>query len=179
MPQRVLYDDKAVSGTIERLAQEILERNPKTKDVALVGVLTRGVQLAQRLRAQIEKQAKAQVPVGAIDTTLYRDDLNDVGHQHQMKGTQIPFDVNAKVIVLVDDVLYTGRSARAAIDQIMDFGRPKRIELAVLVDRGHRELPIAPDYVGYVVQTKEDDVVKVRLAEVDGKDEVVIGKQKK
>ena len=179
MPQRVLYDDKAVSETVEKLAQEILARNPKAKDVALVGVLTRGVHLAQRLRAHIEKQGKARLLVGAIDTTLYRDDLNDVGHQHKVKGTQIPFDVDAKVIILVDDVLYTGRSVRAAITQIMDFGRPKRIELAVLVDRGHRELPIAPDYVGYNVPTQEDDVVKVHLAEVDGKDEVVIGKQKK
>jgi pyrimidine operon attenuation protein/uracil phosphoribosyltransferase len=117
--------------------------------------------------------------VGAIDTTLYRDDLNDVSHQHQVKGTQIPFDVNEKIIVLVDDVLYTGRSVRAAIDQIMDFGRPKRIELAVLVDRGHRELPIAPDYVGYRVETQEDDVVKVHLAEADARDEVVIAKRKK
>jgi len=179
LPPRVLYDKESVAGAIAKLAQEILERNPKTKDVALVGVRTRGVTLAERIKAQVEKEKKVRLPLGAIDTTLYRDDLNDVGHQHMVKGTQIPFDVNAKIIVLVDDVLYTGRSARAAIDQIMDFGRPKRIELAVMVDRGHRELPIAPDYVGYKVETKEDDVVKVHLAEVDGSDEVVIAKRKK
>ena len=179
MPPRVLYDKEAVAGAIAKLAQEIVARNPKTKSVALVGVKTRGVYLAERIKAQVEKEKKVVLPVGAIDTTLYRDDLNDVSHQHQVKGTQIPFDVNEKIIVLVDDVLYTGRSVRAAIDQIMDFGRPKRIELAVLVDRGHRELPIAPDYVGYRVETQEDDVVKVHLAEADARDEVVIAKRKK
>lgn len=178
MSPQVLYDKEAVSTAIEKLAQDIMERHPTLENLALVGVKTRGVYLAQRIQAQIEKTKKVSLPVGAIDTTLYRDDLNDITHQHQLKGTQISFGVDEKVIVLVDDVLYTGRSARAAITQIMDFGRPKRIELAVLIDRGHRELPIAPDYVAYKVDTRSDDIVKVHLVEVDGKDEVVLAKKK-
>jgi pyrimidine operon attenuation protein/uracil phosphoribosyltransferase len=174
-----LYDREAVAKGVESLTEEILKRNPRAENVALVGVKTRGVYLAERIRAQLKKSCKVAPPMGAMDTTLYRDDLNDVGHQHEVKGTEIPFDVNEKVIILVDDVLYTGRSVRAAIDQIMDFGRPKRIELAVLVDRGHRELPIAPNYVGYTVGTKDDEVVRVHLSEVDGRDEVVVGKRQK
>ncbi len=178
MSDRVLYDKKAISLAVSKLAQDILKSNPKPKDVALVGVKTRGVQLAQRIQAEMKRANKVALPLGAIDTTLYRDDLNDTAPQPKDKGTQIPFDVNNKTIVLVDDVLYTGRSVRAAIDQIMDFGRPKRIELAVLVDRGHRELPIAPDYIGFKVETKDTEVVKVHFAEVDVRDEVLIGKQK-
>jgi pyrimidine operon attenuation protein/uracil phosphoribosyltransferase len=175
----VLYDKESVAQAISKLARDILARNPKARKVALVGVKTRGVHLAGRIRAQLKKETKVTTPLGAMDTTLYRDDLNDVAHQHAVKGTEIPFDVNDMVIILVDDVLYTGRSVRAAIDQIIDFGRPKRIELAVLVDRGHRELPIAPDYVGYTIATESDDVVKVHLTEVDKRDEVVVTKHKK
>ncbi len=146
---KIILDKAAVERTLTRIAHEILERNKGTEDLCLIGVRSRGDVIARRLSQKIEQIESAPVPVGIIDITLYRDDIS-AGHggQPEVRGTKINFDLNEKKIVLVDDVLFTGRSTRAAIDQIMDFGRPRNIQLAVLVDRGHRELPIRADYVG-------------------------------
>lgn len=159
-----------------RIAHEIIERNQGIHDVVLVGMRTRGVPLARRLVRLLEDLESLAVPLGELDITLYRDDLDVHSLQPIVRRTDIPVDVTSKRVVLVDDVLYTGRSVRAALDAIMDFGRPESIQLAVLVDRGHRELPIRPDFVGKNVPTSSDEDVRVRLIEVDGCDEVVIAK---
>jgi len=158
---------------ISRIANEFVERNQGADDLILVGLRRRGVPLANRIAAEIEAFEHVEVPVGALDTNLYRDDLTS-RPQPTVRATTLPVDVDDKVVVLVDDVLYTGRSIRAALDALTDFGRPAAIQLAVVVDRGHRELPIRPDYVGKNVPTARDDDVRVRLAETDGRDEVAI-----
>jgi pyrimidine operon attenuation protein/uracil phosphoribosyltransferase len=168
-----ILDKAAIERTLTRIAHEIVERNKGIDDLCLIGIRSRGDVLARRLAQKIEQIEKTEPPVGIIDITLYRDDISTPhGGQPQVRGTKINFDLNDKRIILVDDVLFTGRSTRAAIDQIMDFGRPKNIQLAVLVDRGHRELPIRPDYVGKNVPTGHDDKVNVNLAETDGEDKV-------
>ncbi len=169
-----LLDKNALRRTITRISHEILERNRGVEDIALIGIRTRGAYIAERLANVIEKEEGKKPLLGILDITLYRDDLSTVGEKPIVHATEIPFDVNDKVIILVDDVLYTGRTVRAALDAIMDFGRPIKVELAVLMDRGYRELPIRADYAGRELSIKRNEVVLVRIAEVDGVDEVVI-----
>ena len=169
-----VLDAQAISRSLTRIAHEILERNRSTDNLAIVGIRSRGAYLAQRLAECVKKIDGEEVPVGALDITLYRDDLTLLGAQPVVRKTEIGFDVTDKNIILVDDVLYTGRTIRAALSELIDFGRPKTIQLAVLVDRGHRELPIRADYVGKNIPTAQDETVEARLIEVDGKDEVVI-----
>jgi len=165
-----------LSRSLTRIAHEIVERNRGIEDLALVGIRERGVPIARRIAKQLHEITGSDVPTGALDITLYRDDLmrQAVGPQPLVRSTDIPFDLDDRVILLVDDVLYTGRTIRAALDALIDFGRPKAIQLVVLVDRGHRELPIKADYVGKNVPTSRRESVQVRLEEVDGHDEVVI-----
>ncbi|SHI38771.1 bifunctional pyr operon transcriptional regulator/uracil phosphoribosyltransferase PyrR [Propionispora hippei] len=170
----VLMDAQGLQRAITRVAHEIIEKNKGVQDIILVGIRTRGVPLAERLAATIEKIEGVKVPVGILDITLYRDDLSTLSYQPIVHQTQIPGDINGKKIILVDDVLYTGRTARAALDAVMDIGRAKVIQLAVLVDRGHRELPIRADYVGKNVPTASREIVSVKLSQVDGNDQVVI-----
>lgn len=170
----VLMDDKAVARALIRVAHEVIEKNKGSKDLTLVGIRTRGVPLARRLAAEIEKIEGVQPPVGILDITLYRDDLSTLGYQPVVHETEIPFDINDKTIILVDDVLFTGRTVRAALGAIMDIGRPKSIQLAVLVDRGHRELPIRADYVGKNVPTSRKEIVSVQLKATDAAEQVVL-----
>jgi pyrimidine operon attenuation protein/uracil phosphoribosyltransferase len=165
-----------MSRTLTRIAHEILERNRGTEDLALVGIRTRGVPIARRLAKALAEIGGDEVQTGALDITLYRDDLmrHAVGPQPVVKSTEIPFSIDDKRILLVDDVLYTGRTIRAALDALIDFGRPKAIQLVVLVDRGHRELPIKADYVGKNLPTSATQSVQVHLVEIDGRDEVEI-----
>lgn len=169
-----ILDDKAIGRSITRLAHEIIEKNKGVDQVVLVGILSRGVPIANRIAEKIFEIEGKAVKVGQIDITLYRDDLSKVGENPVINGSQIDFDLSEKHVVLVDDVIYTGRTVRAALDAVMDFGRPKTIQLAVLVDRGHRELPIRADYVGKNVPTSTKEIIKVRISEVDGLDEVCI-----
>jgi pyrimidine operon attenuation protein/uracil phosphoribosyltransferase len=169
-------DADRISRALTRIAHEIVERNRGVEDVALVGVRSRGVPLARRLARALQEITGDQVPTGALDITLYRDDLmrHAVGPQPQVRRTEIPFSIDERMIILVDDVLYTGRTTRAALDALIDFGRPKAIQLVALVDRGHRELPIKADYVGKNIPTSRHESVQVRLQELDGADEVTI-----
>jgi pyrimidine operon attenuation protein/uracil phosphoribosyltransferase len=169
-----IMDKQAMERALMRIAHEIIEKSKGTKDLATIGIRNRGAYLAQKLAVCIEKIEDIKVPVGILDITLYRDDLTTVAEQPQVHKTEIDFDITGKKIILVDDVLFTGRTVRAALDALIDFGRPKYIQLAVLVDRGHRELPIRADYIGKNVPTSLKEQVVVRLREVDGKDEVVI-----
>jgi pyrimidine operon attenuation protein/uracil phosphoribosyltransferase len=157
-----------------RIAHEIIEKNKGIEGLCLIGIRNRGVYLAQRLAAYIKNIEGADVLTGALDITLYRDDLALASGQPLVRKTEIDFDINGKNLILVDDVLYTGRTIRAALDALIDFGRPKSIQLAVLIDRGHRELPIRADYAGKNIPTSKDEAVEVRLEVLDGKDEVVI-----
>jgi pyrimidine operon attenuation protein/uracil phosphoribosyltransferase len=168
-----VLDDAALDRALTRIAHEILERNGGAKDLAFVGLRTRGVTLAQRLAARIAAIDGAHVPVGTLDITLYRDDL-DMRGAPVVRGTDIPFSIKNKTVVLVDDVLYTGRTIRAALDALIDLGRPNMIQLAILIDRGHRELPIRPDFIGKNLPTSRRESVAVRLKEHDGEDRVVI-----
>jgi pyrimidine operon attenuation protein/uracil phosphoribosyltransferase len=173
----IILDKPAIERTITRIAHEIIEKNKGTEGLCLIGIRSRGDIIARRLAQRIEQIENVPVPVGIIDITLYRDDISSPQRgQPQVRATKINFDLNEKRIVLVDDVLFTGRSTRAAIDQIMDFGRPRNIQLAVLVDRGHRELPIRPDYVGKNVPTGLDEQIVVKLSESDGEDAVELKK---
>jgi pyrimidine operon attenuation protein/uracil phosphoribosyltransferase len=173
-----IVDKEAMERALKRIAHEIIERNKGIGDLAIVGIRNRGAYLAQRVAAFIEKIEDIKVPVGILDITLYRDDLTTVAEQPQVHKTEIDFDITDKKIILVDDVLYTGRTIRCALDALIDFGRPKYIQLAVLIDRGHRELPIRADYIGKNVPTSLRETVQVKLQEVDGKDEAVILEQK-
>src|SRR5437660_1580605 len=172
----VVMDADRISRTLTRIAHEIVERNRGVEELALVGIRTRGVPIAKRLAHAIGEIAGHEVPTGALDITLYRDDLmrTAVGPQPVIRSTEIQFSIDDKRILLVDDVLYTGRTIRAALDALIDFGRPQSIQLVVLVDRGHRELPIKADYVGKNLPTSATQSVQVRLLEIDGKDEVEI-----
>ena len=163
-----------MARTLSRIAHEILERHPDPRRLALVGVRSRGVPLARRLARLFADAAGSEPAVGAIDISLYRDDFTSLAAQPITKGTDILFSLDGRTVVLVDDVLYTGRTVRAALDQLIDFGRPARIELAVLVDRGHRELPIRADYVGRTLATARDEAVQVLVREEDGRDEVLL-----
>ena len=172
----VVMDADRIARTLTRIAHEIVERNKGVDGLALVGVRTRGVHIALRLARILKQISGDDVPTGALDITLYRDDLmrHPVGPQPVIRRTEIPFSIDNKKILLVDDVLYTGRTTRAALDALIDFGRPQAIQLIVLVDRGHRELPIKADYVGKNLPTNPDESVQVRLQETDGNDEVVL-----
>jgi pyrimidine operon attenuation protein/uracil phosphoribosyltransferase len=169
-------DADRISRTLIRIAHEIVERNKGVDHLALVGIRTRGVHIARRLARSLRDITGGDVPTGALDITLYRDDLmrHAVGPQPLVRRTEIPFSIDDRKILLVDDVLYTGRTIRAALDALIDFGRPRNIQLIVLVDRGHRELPIKADYVGKNLPTSPSESVQVRLQEADGQDEVVV-----
>jgi pyrimidine operon attenuation protein/uracil phosphoribosyltransferase len=167
-------DAARLSRTLARIAHEIVERHPDLERTALVGVRTRGVPLAKRLARLLKAAVGASPRVGALDITLYRDDLTTIAPNPVMKGTDIPFSIDGWTVILVDDVLFTGRTVRAAIDELIDFGRPARIELAVLLDRGHRELPIRANYVGKSLTTSREESVQVMLAEEDGEDRVLL-----
>ena len=174
MTARQIMTADEVRRALVRISHEIVEKHGGTADLALVGIQRRGVPLAHRMAEAIVEHEAARVPVGALDITFYRDDLSLVAHQPIVKGTELPFDLNGLTVVIVDDVLFTGRTVRAAMDALMDFGRPRAIRLAVLVDRGHRELPIRADHVGKNVPTSREEVIKVHVAEVDGADGVDI-----
>ena len=171
-----VMDADRMGRALTRIAHEIVERNRGTSELALVGIRTRGVPIARRIARSLHDISREDVPTGALDITLYRDDLmrHAVGPQPVVRRTEIPFSIDDRRILLVDDVLYTGRTIRAALDALIDFGRPRAIQLIVLVDRGHRELPIKADYVGKNVPTSSQQSVQVRLQEIDGVDEVLI-----
>ena len=169
-----ILDQEGIKRTLQRISHEILEKNHGTKDLAIIGIKTRGAYLAERIAENIKKIEGEQIPVGAIDITLYRDDLTEVAEQPVIHSTEVDFDITDKKIILVDDVLYTGRTVRCALDELIDFGRPANIQLAVLIDRGHRELPIRPDYIGKNIPTAKNEDVKVSLQEIDGKEEAAV-----
>lgn len=169
-------DKESINRALVRISHEILEKNKGAENLVLVGLQTRGVPIAKRLAAAIREIENADVPVGVLDVTLYRDDLLHLSHQPMVKITEIPFNVENKKIILTDEVVYTGRTIRAALDAIMDLGRPQLVQLAVLIDRGHRELPIRADYVGKNIPTSRTEWVNVRLKEVDGMDGVFLGR---
>jgi pyrimidine operon attenuation protein / uracil phosphoribosyltransferase len=175
----VVMDADRISRALTRIAHEIVERNRGVDQIALVGVRSRGVPLARRLARSLKDISGDEVETGALDITLYRDDLmrQQVGPQPLVRRTEIPFSIDDRVIILVDDVLYTGRTTRAALDALIDFGRPRAIQLVVLVDRGHRELPVKADYVGKNIPTARPESVQVRLQETDGADEVLVQRE--
>ena len=170
----VIMDKAQMERTIHRMAHEIIEQNKGLEKIRLVGIRSRGVPLAERISAYLKQIEQTEIPVGIIDITLYRDDLSTISHQPVIKGSSIDFEMEDSVVILVDDVLFTGRTVRAAIDALLDFGRPKQIQLAVLVDRGHRELPIKADYAGKNVPTSKDEIINVSFEETDGEDSVKI-----
>ncbi len=171
---KLILDERGMAMVLSKMAYEILERNTVHEDLVLVGIRTRGVFLAQRLQVLLNQIAQLDVPLGILDITLYRDDLSHGTHHPVLQKTEISFSLDDKIVILVDDVLYTGRTVRAAMDGLMDFGRPQSIQLLVLVDRGHRELPIMSDYVGKHVPSSPDHQVKVRMREGDKQDSVTV-----
>jgi pyrimidine operon attenuation protein/uracil phosphoribosyltransferase len=170
----LLMNGEEMNRAITRIAHEILEKNKGTRDLALVGIRTRGVVLANRLKEKIETIEKTTIEMGILDITLYRDDLATSKDAPVLRDTDIPFPIDGKRVVLCDDVLFTGRTIRAAIDALVDFGRPAQVQLAVLIDRGHRELPFRPDYVGKNIPTSKDMRVKVQMSEEDQEDQVIV-----
>jgi pyrimidine operon attenuation protein/uracil phosphoribosyltransferase len=174
---KLLLTEDEIRRALTRVAHEILERNGGTDGLSLVGIKSRGDLIAGRVREAIADIENVRLPLGSLDITLYRDDLTRIGYAPEVRQTDLPFPVDDRAIVLVDDVLFTGRTIRAAMDALVDFGRPRSIQLAVLVDRGHRELPIRADYVGKNVPTSIDEDVRVRLREIDGEDSVVLAKK--
>lgn len=169
-----LLDENAIRRALTRLSHEIIEKNKGVEDIVLVGIKRRGYPLAERLSEFIEKFEGVKIPVASVDITLYRDDLTNVSDTPNLNDPKIDVDIRGKKVIIVDDVLYTCRTARAAIDAIMDQGRPEFIQLAVLVDRGHKELPIRADYVGKNIPTSKDEIIKVQIREIDGTDSVEI-----
>jgi pyrimidine operon attenuation protein/uracil phosphoribosyltransferase len=178
MKYKQMMNKDDMKRAMTRIAHEILEKNKGTDNLAIIGIRSGGARVARRLWEKINKIEKVELPFGILDITLYRDDLSEVGPQPEVHSTEIDFDISGKRIVLVDDVLYTGRTIRCALSQLIDFGRPKCIQLAVLVDRGHRELPIKADYVGKNIPTTENEEVLVRFEEDTGKDEVTLAHKK-
>ena len=175
-PHDIILEARDIDRILQRMTHEILEIHSQLENLALIGIQTRGVYLANRIRSSIKQKENLEILTGEMDITLYRDDWTRIANAPVVKATNISFSVDKKQIVLVDDVLYTGRTIRAAMDAITDFGRPDRIELAVLIDRGHRELPICGNYVGKFVETRRSETINVLLAEKDGKDVVEIAK---
>ncbi|MDE5413037.1 bifunctional pyr operon transcriptional regulator/uracil phosphoribosyltransferase PyrR [Alkalihalobacterium chitinilyticum] len=173
---RIILDEQAIRRATTRIAHEIIERNKGIDNCILVGIKTRGIYVAKRLAERIEQIEGEKIPVGEVDITLYRDDLTVKTDDQDplLKGSQVPADITDRKVILIDDVLYTGRTVRAALDALMDLGRPSQIQLAVLIDRGHRELPIRPDYVGKNVPTSKSEIITAKLKEVDEIDEVSI-----
>jgi len=169
-----LMDEKAISRAITRVSHEIIEKNKGIEDIVLVGIKTRGVPIANRISKKIEQIEGTKIDIGEVDITLYRDDLKKIDIDPVLNGSNIDFNINDKVVILVDDVLYTGRTVRSALDAIIDIGRPRAIQLAVLVDRGHRELPIRADYVGKNVPTSKNEIISVKLSEIDEEESVTI-----
>ncbi|MFT9497012.1 bifunctional pyr operon transcriptional regulator/uracil phosphoribosyltransferase PyrR [Anaerosolibacter sp.] len=172
-----IMDEQAIQRASTRIAHEIIEKNKGIEDIVLVGIKTRGIPFAKRLSDKIEAIEKAKVNTGSLDITLYRDDLSKIDDNPVINSTDIQVDINNKVIVLVDDVLFTGRTVRAAMDAIMDIGRPRSIQLAVLIDRGHRELPIRADFVGKNVPTSKEEVICVHFEEIDNINDVTINER--
>lgn len=172
--KKKIVDADGIRRVLIRIAHEVIEKNKGTEDLIIIGIRTRGVPLAKRLAAKIKEFEGVEVPVGILDITLYRDDLSMIAPQPIVHKTEIPFDISGKKVILVDDVLYTGRTVRAALDALVDLGRPHVIQLAILVDRGHRELPIRADYVGKNLPTSRDEVVNVYLTEVDEEDSILL-----
>ena len=170
----IILDKTGIEKAIKRIAHEILERNTDKKSIVMVGIKYRGAFLAERVVKAIKSIDGLDAPIGALDITLYRDDLTEIAEQPVVHATEIDFNIDGKIIVLVDDVLFTGRTVRCALDQLIDFGRPRLIQLAVLVDRGHREFPIRADYVGKNVPTSLNEIVEVKMEESEGVDEVVL-----
>ena len=173
-PKNTILDAKQMARIIRRMAGEIVERNRDLDELLLVGIRTRGVPLAEKIAEEIERLEGHKVPVGVLDITLYRDDLSTIAAQPQVKGTHLPRPIDDRIVVLCDDVLYTGRTVRAALDELIDYGRPKGVQLAVLVDRGHRELPIQADVVGKKVPTSQSEVIEVSFESTDGSEQVRI-----
>ena len=176
MNEKLVLEHGDVRRTLKRIAHEIVEKNPEAKGLAVVGIHTRGALLARRLHAQLAELTESEIPIGDLDISFYRDDLGAKAPADQpvVHASHVDFDLSGKTVVLVDDVLFTGRTVRAAVDALFDYGRPQRVQLAVLCDRGHRELPIRPDYVGKNLPTAREERVNVRLEELDGADEVTI-----
>lgn len=172
-----IMDEAGIDRALTRIAHEIIEKNKGTKNLCLIGIQRRGVPLARRLANKIDEYEDVKIPVGILDITLYRDDLSTLAEHPIINSTDIPFDINGKIIVMVDDVIYTGRTARAAMDALIDLGRPTFIQLAILVDRGHKELPIRADYVGKNLPTSRDEIVHVQLVEIDGINKVTIAEK--
>jgi pyrimidine operon attenuation protein/uracil phosphoribosyltransferase len=172
MAKKTVMTEKEINLSIKNISEQILKKNPDLKNLVLIGIVTRGVCLANRIAKEIEKKKNINLPVGSLDITFYRDDVDSIARQPLAKETKIPFDLTNKKIILVDDVLFTGRSIRAALDELIDFARPKSVQLAVLIDRGHRELPIQADFIGKTVKTNYQDQIQVQLKEVDGLDRV-------
>lgn len=169
-----IMDAEQLDKTLTRIAHEIIEKNKDIERIAIVGIRTRGAFLAERLANKIKDIERKEIRVGILDITLYRDDLTTIAEQPVVHKTEIDFDIQDKIIILVDDVLYTGRTIRCALDALIDFGRPRNIQLAALIDRGHRELPIRADYVGKNIPTSQNEIVQVKIVEVDGVDEIII-----
>ena len=169
-----IMDSRKIRRALQRMTTEIIEHNRNLKNLVIIGIRTRGIYLGKRIAKYIKRLETTDVPVGVLDITLYRDDFSEIEAQHMVKKTEIDFPVKDKDVLLVDDVLFTGRTIRAAMDSIIDLGRPKSIQLFVLIDRGHRELPIRADYVGKVLPTSRREIVQVLLKEIDEKDEVLI-----
>jgi pyrimidine operon attenuation protein/uracil phosphoribosyltransferase len=169
-----IMDEASMNRALSRIAHEIIERNKGTKDVVLIGIQRRGVPLARRLSEKIKEFEGQEVPIGILDITLYRDDLSMLSEHPVINGTDIPFDINKRIVVMVDDVLFTGRTARAAMDALIDLGRPTVIQFAVLIDRGHRELPIRADFVGKNLPTSRNEIVHVQVEEIDKVNRVII-----
>ncbi|MCK4917107.1 MAG: bifunctional pyr operon transcriptional regulator/uracil phosphoribosyltransferase PyrR [Candidatus Omnitrophica bacterium] len=173
-----ILGNEDIRRTLYRLTHQVLEKNPNIKELVVIGIQTRGVHLAKRVQSLIKDLEGIDVPLGVLDITLYRDDLTAIGPKPLVKETRIGFDLSDKTVILIDDVLFTGRTARAALDEIMDFGRPKSIQFLVLIDRGYRELPIRADFVGKNIPTSREELVEVKLKEIDGNDEVIVMEKK-
>jgi len=172
----IIMDESAMNRATTRIAHEILERNKGTDDIILVGIKTRGIPFANKIAEKIKQIEGKQVPTLSLDITLYRDDLTEINDKPIVNSEQFNYDISNKIVILVDDVLFTGRTVRAALDALVDKGRPKKVQLAVLIDRGHRELPIRPDFVGKNVPTSHEEIVSVRFNETDGVNQVLINK---
>ncbi|MCF7916499.1 MAG: bifunctional pyr operon transcriptional regulator/uracil phosphoribosyltransferase PyrR [Candidatus Omnitrophica bacterium] len=172
--EKIILTSQEIEKILIRLSHQILEQNPNPKKLALIGVQTRGVPLARRIKKILQDLSQMDLPLGELDITLYRDDLTTIGPKPIIKKTSINFDINQKIIILIDDVLFTGRTVRACLDQIIDFGRPEKIQLLTLIDRGHRELPFRADFVGKNIPTAKNQIVEIKLKEIDQEDSAIL-----